>query len=98
MRAEGESVEKRKMVREEEEYCRECAVKRHWERRDGRSFERLYRVGRVLGKGGFGTVYAGMRTRDSLQVAIKHVARNKVLHWDLVSSVLVTFSTFWTLN
>lgn len=54
-------------------------------RRPSRKLERLYRIGEVLGKGGFGTVYAGQRRKDGMAVAIKQIARSKVNEMELVS-------------
>ena len=45
-------------------------------------FKRTYEVREALGKGGFGTVYSGIRFRDGMHVAIKHVFREKILNWD----------------
>lgn len=39
--------------------------------KDREAFEAEYRLGPLLGKGGFGTVFAGHRVTDRLQVAIK---------------------------
>ncbi|GFY70144.1 hypothetical protein TNIN_224651 [Trichonephila inaurata madagascariensis] len=49
--------------------------------REKDSFEKSYRVGKLIGKGGFGTVFAGIRIRDNTLVAIKHVERKKVTDW-----------------
>lgn len=56
-------------------------------RKPSRKLERLYRVGEILGKGGFGTVYSGTRRKDGMAVAIKHIARSKVNEMELVSGL-----------
>ena len=50
----------------------------------GDVFERRYQVGHVLGKGGFGVVYAGIRNSDGLHVALKHVSKAKISEYGQV--------------
>ncbi|CAN8175197.1 unnamed protein product [Coccothraustes coccothraustes] len=40
-----------------------------------------YRLGSLLGRGGFGSVFAATRLSDRAPVAIKRVPRNRVRHW-----------------
>ncbi|XP_014437618.1 serine/threonine-protein kinase pim-2 [Tupaia chinensis] len=53
--------------------------------KDREAFEAQYRLGPLLGKGGFGTVFAGHRITDRHQVAIKVIPRNRVLGWSPLS-------------
>uniref|UniRef100_A0A915IMT1 Serine/threonine-protein kinase 1 n=1 Tax=Romanomermis culicivorax TaxID=13658 RepID=A0A915IMT1_ROMCU len=45
------------------------------------SFKKLYKIGPELGRGGFGTVYSGFRTKDGLTVAIKFISRDNIASW-----------------
>ena len=40
-----------------------------------------YQQEHVLGKGGFGSVYAGTRRHDHLPVAIKYIRKQKITAW-----------------
>ena len=44
-----------------------------------REFHKIYKLGGILGKGGFGTVFAAIRKKDKLQVAVKEVYKAKII-------------------
>ncbi|XP_063275675.1 serine/threonine-protein kinase pim-1-like [Prinia subflava] len=45
------------------------------------ALQEQYRLGSLLGHGGFGSVWAATRLSDRAPVAIKRVPRNRVRHW-----------------
>ena len=40
-----------------------------------------YAVGELIGKGGFGEVFAGQRISDGIPVALKVILSRKVVYW-----------------
>ena len=51
--------------------------------------ERFYHIESILGKGGFGVVYAGVRKSDGLKVANKEVPITKVTEWSVLGGSIV---------
>jgi serine/threonine protein kinase len=72
------------------EKCNECCCERLQMKYEVKLFssgtlEDNYEVGEVLGNGGFGIVYAGLRKKDKMKVAIKHIAKGKVTGMEMVN-------------
>jgi len=44
-----------------------------------REFHKVYKMGGILGKGGFGTVFAAIRKKDKLHVAVKEIYKAKII-------------------
>ncbi|XP_040264619.1 serine/threonine-protein kinase pim-1-like isoform X1 [Bufo bufo] len=57
-------------------------------------FENCYQVGPVIGTGGFGTVYSGVRLADKLPVAIKHVSRDRIGEMKHMNGTLVPLEIY----
>ncbi|KAM6996734.1 serine/threonine-protein kinase pim-1-like [Passerculus sandwichensis] len=63
-----------------------CLYASQWRHKDlkGKAQEALqerYRLGSLLGRGGFGSVFAATRLSDGAPVAIKRVPRDRIRHW-----------------
>ena len=58
----------------------DCSNSKQKSIEDGpREFHKLYKLEEVLGRGGFGTVFAGVRIQDRKPVAVKEVYKAKII-------------------
>ena len=53
------------------------------------SLEDRYEDGKIIGKGGFGTVFEGRRKCDGKPVAIKEVTKNRISKWGTLNGIIV---------
>ncbi|KAI2662095.1 serine threonine- kinase pim-2-like protein [Labeo rohita] len=51
------------------------------------NFEKQYKMGTLLGSGGFGSVFSGQRISDGQQVAIKQISRDRIQQWAKVPGI-----------
>ena len=54
---------------------------------DIQGFQSQYKIQGILGKGGFGTVHAGVRKSDSLPVAVKEVPKDRIIAYSADSQL-----------
>merc|ERR1711936_421977 len=57
----------------------DCSSTRKHIEEGPREFHKLYKLEEVIGKGGFGTVFAAIRKKDKTHVAVKEVYKAKII-------------------
>ncbi|XP_063275712.1 serine/threonine-protein kinase pim-1-like [Prinia subflava] len=72
---------KRRYSKPTSEYSEEERPTQCQEGKAQQALQEQYRLGSLLGHGGFGSVWAATRLSDRAPVAIKRVPRNRVRHW-----------------
>jgi hypothetical protein len=55
-------------------------------------FNTYYLIGKQIGKGGFGTIFSGIRRKDSKPIAIKVIKKNKITQWHTNVSLSLSLS------
>ena len=66
------------------EYLRLSNNKEFSEAEIRKLFYKFYKVGSQIGNGGFGTIFSGIRIKDSAPVAIKVIKKSKIMQWHIL--------------